>query len=291
MQINGVENCTTQRRTRSVGLLAVVLFAILSLSGFAHSDELSNASTDEPFQLRVMTYNIRHCQGTDNVLSVQRIANVIRAANPDLVSLQEVDNRTLRSFFVDQAAELGRQTGMYHRFGKAINLQGGEYGQAILSRWPIDEFDVHLLPTEAGQEQRIAIATRIEGDLQRPTLVFAGTHLHNGDESLRLPQAVRLVSVMRGYDTRAKILSGDMNATPASTTMTVIKNDWVDTTPDSALTIPSDVPNRKIDYIMLRKGHAWHIVDTEVIDEPVASDHRPVLTVLEWVGGETLSIY
>jgi endonuclease/exonuclease/phosphatase family metal-dependent hydrolase len=256
------------------------------------ADELVRISqSGEPFQLRVLTYNIRHCQGTDNVLSVQRIADVINAVNPDLVSLQEVDNRTLRSFFVDQAAELGRQTGMYHRFGKAINLQGGEYGQAILSRWPIEEFDVHLLPTEDGQEQRIAVAARVTGDLHRPTIVFAGTHLHNGDESLRLPQAVRLVSVMRGYDTQTKILSGDMNATPASTTMTVIKNDWLDTTPDSALTIPASEPNRKIDYIMLAKGHSWRIVETEVIDEPVASDHRPVLTVLEWVGGETLTIY
>jgi endonuclease/exonuclease/phosphatase family metal-dependent hydrolase len=290
MQINFLEDYITRRHTSVVGLLAVLLFGIVCLSVFAQGEESFSSRTDDRFTFRVLSYNIRHCQGTDDALNVQRIANVINAANPDIVSLQEVDNRTLRSLFVDQAAELGRLTGMYHRFGKAINYQGGEYGQAILSRWPIDDFDVHLLPTEAGQEQRIAIVATIIGDTHRPTIVFAGTHLHAGAESLRLPQAVRLISVLRGYDTRGKILSGDMNATPSSQTMQTIRNDWVDTTPDNAFTIPSDVPNRKIDYIMLAKGHAWRVVQTEVINEPVASDHRPVLTVLEWAGGDTLAI-
>ncbi len=273
--------------------IAITLLLFLAMLGAAAKSVTSPAEVPEPDDrvvVRVMSYNIKHCLGTDDVLSVQRIANVIKAANPDIVALQEVDRLTTRSQRVDQAAELGRLTGMHVRFGKAINYQGGEYGQAILSRWPIESFDVHQLPTEAGQEQRIAIVATIRGDQRRPTIVFAGTHLHHADESLRLPQAVRLISLMRQYPQPVKLLAGDMNARPDSLTMQVIKADWVDLSPPNAHAIPSSNPNRKIDYVMAAKRHAWRLVGWQVINEPVASDHRPLMVTLEWQGGDSLFI-
>lgn len=56
---------------------------------------------------------------------------------PDLVALQEVDQKTGRSSGIDQAAELGHLTGMHWVFGKAMDYQGGGYGLAVLSRFPI----------------------------------------------------------------------------------------------------------------------------------------------------------
>src|SRR5690606_14987157 len=116
-------------------VIAVAALLSISLGGCANMR--GGGENAEPLRVRVMAYNIHHCLGIDGELDVERIAGVINAANPDLVTLQEVDNRTERSDRVDQAAELGRLTGMHARFGRAIDHQGGEYGQAILSRWPI----------------------------------------------------------------------------------------------------------------------------------------------------------
>ena len=83
----------------------------------------------------------------DKQLDLARIANVIKAADVDVVAVQEVDIRTRRSGTdVDQLAELAKLTGMHGRFGKGRDYDGGEYGQAILSRQPIKELDVHKLP-------------------------------------------------------------------------------------------------------------------------------------------------
>jgi len=81
-----------------------------------------------------MTYNIHHGRGADGEINLERIAEVITRAKPDLVALQEVDVKTRRSGGVDQAAKLGELTGMSHFFAEAMPFQGGGYGNAVLSR-------------------------------------------------------------------------------------------------------------------------------------------------------------
>src|SRR5690242_8494338 len=83
-----------------------------------------------PAALRVLSYNIHHGEGTDGKLDLDRIAAVIKAQKPDLVAVQEVDRNTKRTNQVDQAAVLGKLTGLHAAFARAIDLQGGEYGQA-----------------------------------------------------------------------------------------------------------------------------------------------------------------
>ena len=104
--------------------------------------------------LRVLSYNIHHAAGTDGKLDLQRIANVIQSVDPDVISLQEVDRLARRSGSVDQPSELARLTGMRVCFAENIPLQGGSYGNAILTRFPIDSYSHALLPNHAKGEQR-----------------------------------------------------------------------------------------------------------------------------------------
>src|SRR5690606_4366306 len=104
------------------------------------------ADAAEPLRLRVLSYNIHHAEGVDGKLDLERIAEVIRAAKPDLVALQEVDRNARRTGSVDQPAELARLTEMQVVFGSNIELQGGHYGNAVLSRFPIASERNHLLP-------------------------------------------------------------------------------------------------------------------------------------------------
>ena len=78
----------------------------------------------------------------------------------------------------------------------------------------------------------------------------------------------------------AVILLGDLNATPDSEVMKRMRKTWDDPTADSGMTFPANKPDRKIDYVLPPKGHRWEVVSAKVIDEPVASDHRPVVVEL-----------
>ena len=108
----------------------------------------------QPVRLRVLSYNIHHAQGVDGKLDLQRIANVILSVKPDFVALQEVDQNTSRTGGVDQAAELAKLTEMKSVFGANIDLQGGHYGNAVLTRLPIGSHQNVLLPNGKHGEQR-----------------------------------------------------------------------------------------------------------------------------------------
>lgn len=232
-----------------------------------------------PRTLRVLCYNIHHGEGTDGKVDLPRLARVIRAADPDLVALQEVDDKTRRTGGVDQLAELVRLTGLHGRFGKAIDYEGGGYGQAVLSRFPIAEATVHTLPGMPAREQRIAFEVRVA--VGGRDLSFVTTHLHHVEPALREQQASKLNDLFAGLD-RPIILAGDLNATPESKPVMALKGKWTVATADAGLlTYPSARPIKQIDYVLFRPEGRFKSVAARVVDEAVASDHRPVVVVLE----------
>ena len=265
-----------------------LLACILTLPLLAAADGAKPAKAEgDPRTLRVMTYNIHIGKGTDGKADLARIAGVIKAADPDVVAVQEVDVRTRRSGTdVHQLDELVKLTGMHGRFGKARDYDGGEYGQAILSRQPIENLVVHKLPGDGVQEERIALLTTIKQPRPLPDLLFVGTHLHHVGEDRRLPQAAEVNRVLKDpiASGAAVILAGDLNAKPDGAVMKRMREVWDDTGDPAKLTFPANKPDRNIDYVLLPKGHKWEVVSTKVIDEPMASDHRPVVVELRWNG-------
>jgi len=121
-------------------LVAALVFSTTALM------QGSEAGSGDAPRLRVLSYNIHHGEGVDHKLDLQRIAGVIKSVNPDLVALQEVDKGTQRANRVDQPVELARLTGMKVVFGGNIRYEGGDYGNAVLSRLPIKRHKNHLLP-------------------------------------------------------------------------------------------------------------------------------------------------
>lgn len=240
------------------------------------------AAGSEPFRLRVVTFNIHHGEGTDGKLDLPRIADVIHRLRPDVVALQEVDRGTARSGGVDQAAELGRLTGLQSVFGKAMDYAGGQYGQAILSRFPVSEVQVHSLPTQSGCEPRCVLVAKCDPEGHAP-FFLANTHLEHARASARLCQAGKLGSLLAPI--RAPlILAGDLNDTPGSAVLGVLRRHWLDTTADRAgPTWPSTNPHKQLDYVLVRPADPWKIVEVRVVEDAVASDHCAVLVELEHV--------
>lgn len=235
-----------------------------------------------PLTLRVLTYNIHHGEGTDRRIDLGRIASVIQSATPDLVALQEVDKETTRTNGVDQAARLGELTGLHSLFGKAMDYKGGAYGVALLSRWPLVEPRTFPLPADPGIEPRVVLSANVQPEPTAPRLSFLVTHLdHRADPVQRTSQAEKLRELFPP-DAKPAILAGDFNAVPDSPVMQGIFREWNDSAEAATfLTCPARKPVRKIDYILYRPAASWRVIQTIAIDEPVASDHRPVLAVIE----------
>ena len=86
--------------------------------------------------LRVMTYNVHRCVGVDKRLDLERVAEVIAAARPDVVALQELDVGRRRTKGVDQAHGLAELLGMRSHFNAALHVEEERYGDAILTALP-----------------------------------------------------------------------------------------------------------------------------------------------------------
>ncbi|MBP1964876.1 LamG-like jellyroll fold domain-containing protein [Paenibacillus aceris] len=247
--------------------------------GFA-AECIVTVEADSIPKVRVLTYNIHHGAGTDGVLNLGRIADVIKSANPDIVALQEVDVNVPRSGTVDQAKKLGELTGMNVGFGKAINLSGGEYGTAILSRHPIISSEKYFLP--GGGEQRVVLAAKIAPQNGLPIFTFLNTHLEYSSPSITEAQANKIVELYGA--TYPSILAGDFNAIPGTNAIRILTNKWTDAT--SGITDSTSEDGKKIDYVMYGENYQWRVASATAIHEDVASDHRPVLAVLEWPGDQ-----
>lgn len=237
-------------------------------------------------RLRVLTYNIHHGEGEDRKLDLERIAAVIRDARPDVVSLQEVDRRVQRTRGVDQPTELARLAQLHVAFGANIKLQGGEYGNAVLSRLPLTRHQNRPLPCLKNGEQRGVLEVEMAWPDERSRLVLLATHFdHRPDDAERRASAEFVNQRARELEESTPgvrvMLAGDLNDHPASATLQRLREaGW--TTNDGELpTIPVDAPKRQIDFILVRPSTAWRIVETQVLPEAIASDHRAVLMVLE----------
>jgi endonuclease/exonuclease/phosphatase family metal-dependent hydrolase len=239
-------------------------------------------SESQPQRLRVLSYNIHHGEGVDGKLNLERIARVIRSVEPDLVAVQEVDKNTRRTGQVDQPAELARLTGMHVAFGANIKYQGGDYGNAVLSRFPIHRHENHLLPLLDEGEQRGVLIVEVVVPNEASPLVLMATHLdHRRDDKERLASADAINHLASKLEGRPALLAGDLNDTPDSPTLQRLAAHWTLANKKAMPTVPVDRPARQIDFILYRPAERWKVIATRVLDEAVASDHRAIFAELE----------
>ncbi|MBC7964895.1 MAG: endonuclease/exonuclease/phosphatase family protein [Fuerstia sp.] len=239
------------------------------------------AKLDQKTTLRVLSYNIHHAEGIDGKLDVARIARVINDCQPDLVSLQEVDKLVERTKSIDQPSELARLTNMHVVFGANIELQSGHYGNAILSRFPVTHSENHLLPCLNDGEQRGVL----EGSVQLPnntSLRLFATHFdHRTNDAERQQSARAVQSLIKDSNDHPAILAGDLNDTLSSPTLNLLLEQWFRTSEEVQPTVPVTIPDRQIDFVLFRPAQRWKVVESRVLEEAIASDHRPILAVLE----------
>jgi endonuclease/exonuclease/phosphatase family metal-dependent hydrolase len=236
---------------------------------------------------------VHHFEGMDGTVSVDAIAEIINREQPDLVGLQEVDRCAPRTDGADFPAELERLTGMVALFGPNLSLGGpdAEYGNAILSRLPVEDFENHRLPRLGlDTEQRGLLSARVTL-ASGGSLTFATTHLEHTSAAERSHQIATIREALRSAGSPPLILCGDFNARPDSAEMQLFESwgmsdAWEQAGEGVGDTIPSvPKPQERIDYIMLAAGLRAQETRVGAVENPAASDHLPVVADLVWVPG------
>lgn len=243
-------------------------------------------------RLRVATYNVHGCRGMDGRRSEQRIADVIAMLEVDVIGLQELDLNRPRSAGVDQVAVIAKHLGWHHHFYPALRVAGEQYGDAILSRYPMRLRQARELPsvtTRVCPESRAAIWVEIEPP-DGPVQVI-NTHLGLGRRE-RFMQA-QLLAGPEWLGSAARedplVLLGDFNSLPASPAFQLLANQLRDArtfvNPRPPLkTFPTRFPLLAVDHILVNER--WRVDSVAVTRNAatkIASDHFPVVADLRRV--------
>lgn len=240
---------------------------------------------NEPRTIRVMTYNVHHCNppSRPDFIDINAIISTIQEQNPDLVALQEIDVNTKRSGAFNQAKEIAEKLQMNFFFGKAIDFEGGAYGVAILSKYPLSETIVHPLPTkeETKGEHRVLATAKVtlpDGSHIR----FGSTHLDAQRDSINRQLQINEIGRLATLEKLPFIIAGDFNATPGTDVIKHLDQHFTRTCQPCDPTVPVDQPTRAIDFIAYAPEQNFSVISNDVIPEKYASDHLPVVAVITY---------
>ena len=222
--------------------------------------------------LKLMSYNIKNANGMHDVCNFQRIANVINNASPDVVAIQEVDSMTNRSGQKYVLGEIAERTQMHGYFAPAIDYDGGKYGIGLLTKQlPLR---LQTLPLPGREEARTLILAEFAD------YIYCCTHMSLTEEDRM--KSLELVKAFTSSSTKPLFLAGDMNAEPESGFIKELQKDFQILSNPKQHTFPAPDPKETIDYIATLKQNAkgFAVISAKVINEPMASDHRPILVEL-----------
>lgn len=232
-----------------------------------------------PFDLLVLTYNIRSAAGPDKYkewrsMFLPEVAADILGVDPDVAGIQEIDRFSLhRSLNRDLPAELGALTSRNVFFAPAIDYDEGQYGICALFRENPVRTDAIPLPGK--DEARALLVAEFEN------YAFFNTHLAL-DEASR-DASVPIIEAERAKIPAGKpaILVGDFNMTADAPAFRELLKSWTCVTKDEP-TCPTPVPDTRIDFILVSKGASFDILDSWRVDAAKTSDHFPVAARLHF---------
>lgn len=225
--------------------------------------------------ITVMTYNIRHGEGNEGKVDLERIAEVINGADPDVIVLQEVDVNWKRSGNKNQVRILARALRMNYRFGPAMVRGRAQFGNAVLSRLDELSYTNHPLPSRREDRGMLEVCYDFAGQLICVLALHLGVIAE--ERRIHLDYILRHVA---GTDLPL-LMAGDFNMKPLDPEIkriTRILYDCCRAAGREVNTFPSANPSSRIDYIFCSRH--WQVKEVKTISSP-ASDHLPLVAQLE----------
>lgn len=271
--------------TRTFGIISLcftLLFTSCSETKEAPDKPIPPQPEEEFVTLRILTYNIFHAEATNGSIDLDLFAEIINEQKPDLVALQEVDNGTKRVGGIDITAELSKRTDLEGFFGVFRPYQGGEYGAAILSKLPVEEFiSKPAFNTSEGVPRSLLYArVKVAED---HSIIFNSSHLSTIYEE-RSRQLDELADFyLADKEATPLIISGDLNAEPQSPEMERVLETFAvsDTKLNNTFSTRTGM-RKKIDFVLYPNTDKWEVVETKRICRVDASDHCALLSVLRF---------
>jgi len=235
--------------------------------------------------IKVLTYNVHSCIGTDRRTDPQRVADVIAASGAEIIALQELDVGRRRTGGIDQAHLIATLLKMEAHFHPALHVEEEKYGDAILTALPTKLMRAGPLPSIG--ETRGAIWLQV---------IANGLHFNvlNTHLGLRGIDRSRQVATLLGNDwigspefqAAPSIICGDLNAIPLSPAYRMLARQFRDAQllagGKPRPTYPSRLPVLRIDHVFLSEGLGARRVTA--LADPLArraSDHLPLLAEIE----------
>lgn len=238
-------------------------------------------------RLRVVTYNVHSCFGTDRKLDPARIADVIAECEADIVALQEVDVSRRRSGRIDQAQTIANHLSMASHFHPALHLEEERYGDALLTALPTRLVKAGGLPSRG--EPRGALW--VEVPFEPFALQIFVTHLGLfGRDRVQQTEALLGPGWLGGRmaDKDRVVIAGDLNAISRSASYRMLARQFLDVQREEGRrprpTFPSRLPLLRIDHLFV--GNGVKVIDTFVHRSRLASrasDHLPLCADLEFI--------
>ncbi|WP_086949042.1 endonuclease/exonuclease/phosphatase family protein [Sphingobacterium sp. JB170] len=258
-------------------LLTMILVGFLLTSCSKSDSEEIDEIGPTGATVKTMTYNIYAAQKQ----GIEAIAQVIKKNDPDLVGLQEVEVNSQNQDF-DTGKRLSELTGMpYYYFVKARDLDKGEYGNLILSKFPFNEKATYLLDVLTSESNAyIRALGMVKVTKDDKDFYFSVTHLdHLSDNANRLHQIDLIHEHTKGLDAPI-ILSADLNAKPTEEGYKTITQ-WFTVgclNGYCGFTAGTPKPDGVIDYLMFAPqdavvAQAYHVDYSSYVQ----SDHFPVM--------------
>lgn len=229
--------------------------------------------------LTIVTYNINHGKGIDGLYSSIRIARTLAQYDPDLIALQDVDMGTNRVNQDLQVEIIAKHLEMFYLFGKTVNYIGGEYGNAILSKYPIiSSQNSDISPHNAPEKRRLLRATV---DLGFKTLKFYSTKFGIMDDEI-IYNSERIGKFINRMDPGYPVIfGGDFGVKPYSLLLKDLMNTLIDLGTrfnNQSTTYPTILMSRRLDYILINKyvEPMEYLIPVDSLST-ISSDHLPVV--------------
>lgn len=235
--------------------------------------------------IKVATYNIHKCVGIDRKFSPERIVEVLREVDADIVALQEVLCHSHLHDRDHQARFIAEELGMDFRLGENRQINGGAYGNAILSRFPIEDhqnYDISIKKYEPRGCLRSTIS--IDGDQLHFVNVHMGTSFFERRRQVHKMLAEHVLDSPELIGRR--IVAGDFNEWVNGVTTRMFRSSFNSVDPKlhlgRARTFPGILPLVHLDHVYFDnsfrlKNAAVHRSRTALI----ASDHLPIVAEFE----------
>lgn len=226
--------------------------------------------TEKEMKITIATFNIAN--GRDCGYDFSILASDILSSGAEIVGLQEVDMLTSRNQNQNTLKKLSEATGYeYYAYSKAIDYNGGEYGNAILSKYPIVKHEsISLSAKTSSEEKRVLLHAVIE--VEDVSMDFFVTHIQSTSADL---QFTDINNQMKKCDNF--ILMGDFNKSPDSDVYSLFENSYMLNTANDQIT---HTTKDKYDFDNIIPHTGVKCVDPRVIITN-HSDHYMLLA--DWI--------